>query len=216
MRSRPSFHLVIPVLLAASLAGCSGLTDGGGKDPTAPTDGGEPVQATSPQEWANAHCPVVLETTTKGNIFALTQAPLSPNPTAFPAEERSVLLGLYSIDENSATATLESQLSAESVFCYKAEAAAETVEAVEEFSGEARDFAPVETPDGPMYIVDYAGFESNPEGIRFNASSMEVENEQSGNVAYSVSPAVSVSEEDLKQAVPSEIDPCDLNGSVCV
>lgn len=216
MRTRPSSYLAIPALLVALLGGCSGLTDGGGNDSKAPVDDGESAQATSSAEWASKYCAVALETSTTGNIFALTQAPLSPDPAAFPTEERSVLLGLYSIDENSGTATLESQMSADSVFCYEAGAAAETVEAVEEVSGEVQEFSPVETPDGPMYIVDYAGFESNPAGLRFNASSMNIENEKSGNVPYTVSPTITVSEDDLTKATPAEVDPCDLNGSLCV
>ena len=125
------------------------------------------------------------------------------------------MLGLYSINETSGTAVMKSQMSGDSIFCYNSENAATAKEAVEEVSGETQTFVPVETPDGTAYIVDYAGFSNHPNGIRYNGSAMEIENENSGNVPYVVSPSASLDDSALESAEPEAVNPCKLLGSVC-
>ncbi|TDT29828.1 hypothetical protein ACF3NT_14230 [Naumannella halotolerans] len=215
MRRRTAAALTLPSMLALALAGCSGSTEEYPGETGPVTD--QSSQAESPEEWAQGSCPLSLATTNKGNIFALTQGALSPLPEKIDVEGRAIQMGMYTIDKSSGVATKVAEMDSETVFCYQAARAEGVVEGVEEISGETIRFFPVTSPEhGEVYLTNFADFNSYPAGLRFSASSMELEDEMYTNLPYALASFVNVTEQDVQGAEETDVNACNLRGSHCM
>lgn len=192
-------------LLFVLLLGACGGDDG---EEVSGSEGSDDAGEQSEQAWFEENCPVELATTTSDTTYALTQSPMVPVVENVNAESRDEVLSFYDIFEKNLNASKVEEMTTETPFCLTA--GADTVDAVDGEAGEEHTFLRVEAPDlGETYII---GDEFNS-GLRFDSEDMELPDADS--LIFEPADHVEITEDDLDNADPEDIDPCSLPGALC-